>query len=61
MSAADTSYAPRFSGHENIVRGRNNTCSCPVYRNGALVTPTALGSTCVIYRGDGTVFDTKTI
>lgn len=61
MSAADTVYTPRFSGHENLVRGRDNICTCPVYRDGALVAPTVLGSSCIIYRADGSVQGTKSI
>ncbi len=60
MSAADTLYAPRFAGPELIERGRTNTLTCPVYRDGALASPTT-GDTVSIYRPDGSLLVTATI
>ena len=42
MAYADTWYAPRL-GLEQIERGRANALKCPVYRDGALVAPSASG------------------
>lgn len=43
MAYADTLYAPRL-GLEQIERGRANALKCPVYRDGALVSPTGSGT-----------------
>lgn len=45
-------YTARFAGPELFVRGRANVITCPVYRDGALVAPTALGSSVTITRPD---------
>lgn len=52
MSTEDTNYAPRFSLPEFLERGRDNTITAPVYRNGALVAPTS--GTVSIYKADQT-------
>lgn len=54
MAAADTIYAARFERVDCLERGRLNTITCPVYRDDALVPPTANGSTVSVYDADGT-------
>lgn len=41
MAAADVLYSARFQLPELLERGRNNAITCPVYRAGALVAPSA--------------------
>lgn len=61
MSAADIVYTPRFVGSEHLVRGRDNRITCPVYRAGALVAVTAVGSSAAVYRADGTLVGTFSV
>ncbi len=53
MAAADTEYAARFVGPELIERGRANALTCPVYRDGSLVSPTQSGSSITIWNKAG--------
>jgi len=55
MAAADTEYAARFVGPELIERGRANVLTCPVYRDGAVVSPTQSGSSITIWNKSGEV------
>lgn len=41
MSGSETLYTARLVGPEMIEAGRDNVVTCPVYRDGALVTPSA--------------------
>ena len=41
MPVHDTLYQPRLFLPDLIERGRNNTLTCPVYRDGALAAPTS--------------------
>jgi len=41
MSGSETIYTARLIGPEIIEAGRDNVVSCPVYLNGAVVTPSA--------------------
>ena len=41
MSAADTIYAASFAGPELLERERDNRCTCPIFRAGAAVAPSA--------------------
>ena len=45
MSSAETSYTVRVPYPDYLVRGRAQTVTLPVLRDGALVAPTASGST----------------
>jgi hypothetical protein len=47
MSGSETIYTARLIGPEIIEAGRDNVVSCPVYLNGAVVTP--LAGTLTIY------------
>jgi len=52
MSSTDTNYTARFLLPEQIERGRANALECAVYRDGALITPSA--GTVSVYDGGGT-------
>jgi len=54
MSAAETIYTVRTPYPDLIERARAQVVSLPVYRSGALVAPTDLGSTYSLYKPDGT-------
>ena len=41
MSGSETIYTARLIGPEILEAGRDNVVSCPVYNNGAVVTPSA--------------------
>jgi hypothetical protein len=45
----DTLYTARFAANDTIVRADGGVLTCPIYRAGALVAPTASGSTCTVY------------
>lgn len=49
MSGSETSYTARFVGPEILEQGRANTITCPVYKDGAIVGPTATSSTLTVY------------
>jgi len=51
MAQADVLYTARL-GLETIERGRDNLIKCPVYRDGALVAPSA--GTVTVYNASGT-------
>lgn len=54
MSSAETVYAAGgVSYPDYLVRGRGQTTTFPLYRNGALAAPTAAGSTFALHRPDG--------
>jgi hypothetical protein len=61
VSLADDLYTPRFVGPELLERGRNNTITCPVYRDGVLVAPTPAGSTVTVKKPDGTTLVAPTV
>lgn len=44
-----TQLTARFLTADYLVQGRDNLLSCPLWRDGALVAPTQLGSTVTIY------------
>jgi hypothetical protein len=54
MSGSETIYTARFIGPEIIEAGRANVISCTVYRDGAIVTPSA-GAVTVYKADNGTV------
>jgi hypothetical protein len=50
VSGASTTFTTaRFLTADYLVRGRANTLSCPLWRDGALVAPTQAGSTVTLY------------
>ena len=56
MSTSDPVYSAAFAGPELLQQGRTNALVCKLYRDGALVAPSA--GTCTIYRADGTTVET---
>lgn len=49
MPLVDARYTTRLPLPDLIVRGRNHTIQCPVYRDGAVVAVTEAGSTVSVY------------
>ena len=54
--SSDPIYSARFAGPELLQQDRSNSLTCPLYRENALVAPSA-GGTCAIYRADGTLVE----
>jgi hypothetical protein len=61
VSSTDPLYQARAETLEQIERGRDNLLQQPIYDAGALVAPTALGSTCTVYDGSNAVVATPTV
>lgn len=61
MSSANTRYSARFQLPDLLERGRDELISCPVYRSGALVAPTALGSTVTVRSRSGTIVNAAAV
>lgn len=57
--ATSTFYTARFLLPDYIVRGQENVLSCPVYRDGALVTPAS--GTGTVYNSTNTVVHSQTV
>lgn len=56
MAGATTTFTTaRFLTADYLVQGQDNALSCPLWRAGALVAPTQLGSTITIYDASNTV------
>lgn len=53
MSSNETIYSARIAFPDYLVRGRAQTVSLELYRNGELAAPTAAGSTFALHRPDG--------
>jgi hypothetical protein len=58
---ANTAYSARFQLPDLVERGLAATLTCPVYRDGALVAPTADGSTCTIVDSAGATVTTPAV
>lgn len=56
MSLDAAPYSARIPVPYDLVRGQATTIRCPVYRDGALVSPSS--GTCTVYDGSGTVVST---
>lgn len=54
MALLDQRHTVRLPVPDLLVRGQANTISAPIYLDGALVAPTASGSTVFVYDGSGT-------
>lgn len=62
MPASTTEYAPHFTLPELLEQRRDNTVRCPVYRDGALVGPTQVGSSVTVYNAvDAKVVDAAAV
>lgn len=61
MSVAETLYTFRDYGPSILERGREQVVTLPVYRSGALVAPTAAGSTFKLYDPAGTEIASPTV
>lgn len=61
MSAADTLYVARAETIEMLERNRDNVITQPIYDAGALVAPTAVGSTVSVYDATGTLVVSPTV
>lgn len=56
MSLDSAPYSARIPTPYDLVRGQATTIRCPVYRDGALVSPSS--GTCTVYDGSGSVVST---
>lgn len=61
MSTTDLLYVARAETVEMIERGKDNILTQPMYDAGALVAPTAVGSTCTVYDATNTSVATPTV
>jgi hypothetical protein len=61
MPVQQTNYAARFRLPDLLQQGQAGTLECPVYLDASLSAPTAAGSTCTIYRPDGSTYSTGAI
>lgn len=61
MSSTDLLYTARAETLEMIQRGVDNLLTQPMYDSGALVAPTASGSTCTVYDATNTAIATPAV
>jgi hypothetical protein len=61
MSVSDTLYQARVETVEMLERAKDAVLRQPVYDAGALVAPTAIGSTCTVYNSNNVVVVSPTV